>query len=156
MGKRRVYKYRLLSVYLHAFIIVFSLHAFGQVHVIEKSYEVTPGGALRMDVSAADIIIRGWQYDEVSVQAEVFGTARTLNNLELRFEQDGDDVIIRTQHARTRQLRGWRPEYRRERIVFTINAPYNYHVRVDISDGRVDVDHIDGSVQVRNIPVGHR
>ncbi len=108
-----------------------------------------------MNIAAGDVIVRGWEYDEVDVRAEVYGSARTLDNLELRFEQDRDDVVIRTQRERRVPRRGWDRGYLSERIVFTINVPYHYHVRINISAGQVDVDHIDGNVLVRNIPVGY-
>jgi len=120
-----------------------------QVHTIEKSYSVEPGGTLRMNISAGNIVIRGWEYEEVQIIAEVFGSARALDNLELRFEQDRNDVIIESRRAHKRSPRGWKRP-RSERINFTINVPYHYHIRVDVAAGKVDVDDIDGSVRVRS------
>lgn len=107
-----------------------------------------------MNIAAGDVIVRGWEYDEVGVRAEVYGSARTLDNFELRFEQERDDVVIRT-HRERRRPRWWERGHRTERIVFTINVPYHYHVRINIADGQVDVDHIDGNVLVRTIPDGY-
>ncbi len=130
-------------------LLIFSSTSLAQVHSIDKSYHVEPGGTLRMNIASGNIVVRGWEYDEVRVQAEVYGSPRTLDNLELRLEQDGNDVVIRTRRAGRQGHRSWRG-YRSERIEFTIHVPYHYHVRVSVAAGRVDVDDIDGSVQVRS------
>jgi hypothetical protein len=119
-----------------------------QVHSIDKSFLVESGGTLRMNVATGNIVVRGWEYDEVRVQVEVFGSPRALDNLELRLEQDGNDVVIRTQRVGQRRFRDW-TRHRNERIEFTVHVPYHYNVRVTLAAGRIDVDDIDGSVQVR-------
>jgi len=136
----------LISVFLLCVLIINQSNA--QVHSIEKSYVVGPGGTLRMNIAAGNIIVRGWEYDEVQIQADVHGSARALDNLELRFEQDRDDVIVRTERGQRRTFRGWRSG-RSERIDFTIYVPFDYNIRINLAAGRVDVDDIDGSVRVQ-------
>lgn len=136
-------------IVLVALFIFSPLSTAAQVHTIDKSYYVEPGGTLRMSIASGNIRVRGWEYDEVRVQAEVYGSPRALDNLELRLEKDGNDIVIRTQRAYRSGDRRWR-YHRGERIEFTIHVPYEYHVRINLAAGRVDVDDMDGSVQVRS------
>lgn len=138
---------RIISV-LFMTISLVSISA-SQVHTIDKSFLVEPGGTLHMDITYGDVIIRGWEYDEVRIQADVYGTAKVLDQLEIRLEQDADDVIVRTKRTGRRQIPGRGYRYSSERIQFTVSLPYRYHVRIHFDDGRVDVDDLDGSVRVR-------
>ncbi len=143
------HNYLILFLLFIVFLVLWSFAGIGvqaQVHTIEKSYSVEPGGTLRMNISAGNIVVRGWEYNEVEILAEVYGSPRALDNLELRFEQDRDDVIIRSKRVHRRSFRGRESE----RIHFTIYVPYHYHIRVNVAAGKVDVDDIDGSVQVRS------
>ena len=103
-----------------------------------------------MDIAYGDVIIRGWEYDEVRIQADVYGTARTLDQLEIRLELEDNDVIVRTKRTGRRQIPGRGSGYRHERIEFTVNVPYMYHVRIHFDEGRVEVEDLDGSVRVHS------
>ncbi len=144
------------QIYLNRILLIISIAVLfmsitvAQVHTIDKSFLVEPGGTLHMDIAHGDVIIRGWEYDEVRVQADVYGTARILDQLEIRLEQDANDVIVRTKRTGRRRIPGRGYGSRHERIEFTVNVPYMYHVRVHFDEGRVDVDDLDGSVRVRS------
>lgn len=150
MFERKYIKLIRLAVAVVMAVMLVQVYSQAQVHTIDKSFDVEPGGTLQINIRAGDIVVRGWEYNEVRVEAEVYGTARTLDNLELRLEQDGNDIVIRTRHAGRHSLRSMRGRHRAERIVFTIHVPYHYHVRTDIGAGRVDVDDLDGSVRVHS------
>lgn len=145
---KQIYLNRILLIIPIA--ILFMSITVAQVHTIDKSFLVEPGGTLHMDIAYGDVIIRGWEYDEVRVQADIYGTARILDQLEIRLEQDANDVIVRTKRTGRRQIPGRGYGSRHERIQFTVNVPYMYHVRVHFDEGRVDFDDVDGSVRVQS------
>lgn len=133
----------LMSFFLGIVLSCASLNA--QVHTIDRVFVVEPGGTLRMNVSSGSIAIQGWEYNEVQIQAEVYGTPRSLHRLELRLEQDGNDVIIRTRGSKDRWIHG-----RNKSIRFTIRVPFEYNVRINVGDGEVLVRDVDGHVRVRS------
>jgi hypothetical protein len=136
----------LISVCFLIFISQYSV--LGQVHSIEKTFEVEPGGALRARVSAGTITVRGWEYDEVQIRADVFGSARSLDTMEMRIEKEGNDIVVRTGYAGRRTfhfLRGGGDA----RVEFTVYVPYRYDIDMKISAGKVDIDDVDGRVSIK-------
>jgi hypothetical protein len=120
----------------------------GQVHSIEKTFEVNPGGTLRAHIHAGTITVRGWEYDEVQIHADVFGSARSLDTMEMRIEKEGNDIVVRTGYSGKRKfhfLRGGGDT----RVEYTVYVPYRYDIDAKVSAGKVDIDDVDGRVTIK-------
>jgi hypothetical protein len=145
----RTHKVNSLFLWPIAFICAAGIAVNAQVHTIERSFETAPGGNLDLNIPAGSVLIRGWDRNEVSIAAEVYGTPRTLDAMEMRLEQDGGDVTIYVRHRTRRVLRS-HGRGDRERVNFTIHVPFEYHAQLRVSAGRIDIENIDGNIHVRN------
>jgi DUF4097 and DUF4098 domain-containing protein YvlB len=124
-----------------------SIQAAPADRVIEKSFDVQPGGTLTLDTQGGKVSIEGWSRDEVRVMVELKGTSRAMEDLDITFESSRNDVTVKSEFRRRRSLFGdWN---RRLNISFQVMVPYEYNVKCKTSGGGITLGKIEGTVEGR-------
>jgi DUF4097 and DUF4098 domain-containing protein YvlB len=124
------------------------LAAYTQPHSIDKVFPVEAGGTLRLSLPTGTVIVEGWEYNEVRVQAEISGSPRFLDRLEFKLDQEENDVVIVMRHRARRWFH--RFDAADAKIKMNISVPYQYHARIDISAGTVTIENIDGDAIIKS------
>lgn len=121
-------------------------------------FNVSPGGAIRLENSFGDVDIVGWDRPEVEVtmirSTEHLYSAkerpeaqRRLDSVQITAKQDGNDVVISTEYpARSAFLH---PLSRRSdiEIHYQIHAPRDSKLTIDHNSGGVNVFDMAGDIQ---------
>lgn len=122
--------------------------------VIEKSFDVRPGGLLSVESRLGKIDVRGWDRDEVQVRIEIEGRSEYIDDIEFYIESSLDGVEIRAEIPRVRSLFGrWG---RGINIAYTLMVPFEYDVKLRTSGGGISVKKIDGDIDGRTSGGGIR
>jgi DUF4097 and DUF4098 domain-containing protein YvlB len=124
--------------------------------VINRSFDVSEGGTLTMNVDRASIKVetnRGKQV-EVEVIRKV-GTSNEeraeeiLAKYQIDFHHSGSDVTIETgDHTRSRGFFSWLKN-KNLRIHFMVTVPEKYNLNLKTSGGSITVSDIQGDVKAR-------
>jgi hypothetical protein len=132
---------------------------------IKKSFEVSSGGRLYVDLDHGTVEVRAGGGSGVSVEVErevdvdsKTDAKRILEDHELEFSQDGDDVTIRSRYDGDGGLwSGWKDRARMS-IKVLVRVPENYDVDFATGAGNVTVRDIsgdvDGTTGAGNITIG--
>ncbi|HWL15473.1 MAG TPA: DUF4097 family beta strand repeat-containing protein [Opitutus sp.] len=118
--------------------------------VVEKSFNVQPGGTLSVETSGGSIRVETAQTSQVNVVAKQRIRAsseaeadRLLKDLDLTIEQNGNDVRARA------KLNGIKWGRQPVQVDFVVSVPTRYHADLRTSGGNVDVGDLDGRLQAR-------
>lgn len=142
---------------LPSLLMVAALTAFGSVsaharieRVVEKSFNVSPGGSLEVETSGGGIRVQSSDENKVTVVARQRIKAGSeseadelLEDLSLTIEQDGNNVIARAKYER----RSWGSQP--VQVDFTVTVPERYNVKLRTSGGSVNVADLEGVADVR-------
>src|SRR5690554_3708560 len=122
---------------------------------VKEIFRVRSGGTLIVDVDHGNIVVDTIRANEVRIELErtvsvsdADEAKRILERHEYQFEQDGNDVLIRSQIDSD----GWfwsRRGRERLRIKATIQVPEQYNVEFSAGAGNVSVADLGGSVSGR-------
>lgn len=120
---------------------------------ISKSYTVRPGGKLTVDTNRGSIRVEGKRGDNIGV--EIIQNVRSsnkktvkdiLDNFQVRFEQDGNDLFIKAEYKRD-GIRGFFNRIsNRLQVKFLITVPLEYDVDLHTSGGSISVLDLEGEV----------
>lgn len=117
--------------------------------VVERTFKV--GSEARVEVTGfnGSISVNGDSGDEVRVRCIKFvrsltgiGARRALDNIELRFDQDGDRVRIEARKPRGMSI------LRNSGVRFEIVVPRRSQLRARTSNGRINVQDLDGPMHL--------
>lgn len=125
---------------------------------IKKSFDVKRGGTLGMNCDLGRIEVRGTGEERVDIEVRRDIRAGSeeeeqeiLSNLEIEFDQNGNDVFIRSRfHEGRRGLwgwDGWRNRYLR--LEFIITVPMNYNVDLRTGDEDIVVSGLQGECRCK-------
>lgn len=122
---------------------------------ISKSFNVTPGGNLNVDVDRGSIEVRPVEGNTVAVEvirrADDFRRSRaeeTLRRQQVELTQQGNDVRVYSRSQRqTRWFWFWRGD--RLSVRYVISVPKRYHADLKTSGGSITVADLEGTVKVR-------
>lgn len=122
--------------------------------VIEKSFDVHPGGLLSVETRLGKIDVSGWDRDEVQVRIEIEGRSEYIDDIEFYIESSLDGVEIQAEIPRARSLFGrWG---RGIKITYNLLVPFEYDVKLRTSGGGISVKHVDGDIDGRTSGGGIR
>lgn len=150
-------------IYLSA-IMVFSLAfiaceceniawAGGTENVVTKSFNVTSGGALTMNVERASIEVATHKSETIDIK--VILNARTpseskaediFDDYKMDFKHTGGDLDIEAEWLGSR---GFFSKGNKLRVQFKITVPEKYDLDLKTSGGSIEVSDIDGEVKVK-------
>ena len=107
--------------------------------VLDRTFSVTEGDQLRVDVGHSDVFIRTGSNKEASVRIEVDGESarRFFEHLNFSVEQDGRTVSIVT-NPRGNWNRGG------GEITVYVSIPERFDASIEVAHGDVEVDRVDG------------
>lgn len=124
---------------------------------IKKSFEVSPGGQLSVDIDIGSVEIESG--DENTVEIEVLLKADTrdedraqeiFDRFEIDFEQDGSDLYVTGDYSKEdRGWRFWERERNRLKVKFFITVPKEFDVSVETSGGSISVADLTGEVKAK-------
>jgi DUF4097 and DUF4098 domain-containing protein YvlB len=135
------------STFLFAFLMV---AAFGSASAatdgtIRKGFNVGDGGTLTLDADLGDVkVVSGG----TGVAVEILRTAdnaETLRRNDVTFDQQGNDVAVRSRYER---MHTWFNSGRELRIRYNIRVPSHYNVKLSTSGGDIDLGNLAGQANV--------
>ena len=126
------------------FSILFLFVFFGHADIIEKTFNVNPGGTLYLnsDVGVVEIRTHGQSSVEVRIDRDARGRV-SEEEFKIDMEQDGDDVRIDGYF----EDRSWSSRSR-IRIEYLITVPEKFNVDLHTSGGSILVDDLNGWANV--------
>ncbi|MGZ8851486.1 MAG: DUF4097 family beta strand repeat-containing protein [Thermoanaerobaculia bacterium] len=137
---------RLSALAFAALLVAAAAHAAVQ-DTVRRTFNVADGGTLTLEADAGDVRITS---GGSGVTVEIARKAResdVLREHELTFDQQGNDVRIRSKF-RGRDF-GWFRRTNPLELRYTIRVPSRYNLNVRTSGGDLDVRDIAGSVDCR-------
>ena len=123
--------------------------------VINRSFKVSEGGTLTMDVSRGSIEVDTWSKDMVKVKvirrvrtSDEDRADRIFRKYEVDFSQSGNDVTIETDDRLRSGFLSWFKGYNLQ-VRFLITVPEKYNLKLRTSGGSISVRDIEGDVKTR-------
>ncbi|MEJ2239703.1 MAG: DUF4097 family beta strand repeat-containing protein [Gemmatimonadales bacterium] len=120
--------------------------------MLDRSFDVGTGAALKVDVSDGDVEVRSGATGSASVK--VYVQARdgewgreVFERMQFDVGKDGDGVAVRARDAQVRDYE-WR-DRRGVGVKVEITIPEDFKIDIRTSDGDVDIGRINGPVEVR-------
>ncbi len=107
-----------------------------------KSFDVGAGGKLYVDTDIGSVEVRAGG-DGVEIEVDVSGPR--ADELELDFDQSGNDVTVRGDFPKN-TIWGWG---RSPRVEFTITVPTRFDVELATSGGSISVEDLEGEVRAK-------
>lgn len=138
-----------------AFLLIAATNSYGgHQETWEKSFDVKPGGLLTVESDLGSIEIT--TNDGNKVEVEIIAEVRTrdtekakeiLDDFEVDFEQDGNDVSILANYKK-RRWSFWKTSRKNPRVEFLISVPEEYNVDLYTAGGSISVGGIRGDAEV--------
>lgn len=131
-----------------------SAYAASTDRVIQKTFDVHPGGLLNLETRLGSVDVEGWERNEVRVMIEVEGRDRYIQDIEFFIESSPDGVDIRADIPRVRSFFGdWG---RGVRISYAIMVPYEYDLKIRTAGGGLTFKNVEGIIDSRTSGGGIR
>ncbi len=128
-----------------AFVLTVASAAAGRADVIERSFEVSPGGTLDLATDRGDLVVTSAEGSTIRVVVERDPrSGGSVDDHQVTFEPAGTDLTVRGETARA-GLMGWRST--RLRVRYTVEVPRRYHLRLDTAGGDIEVGPVEGEVR---------
>ncbi len=105
---------------------------------IKKSFDMEPGGLLKLDTDIGSIEVNSHSKNRVDVQVEIDGL--DADEFEVSFKQNGDKLVIKGD----RKGGGWGSR----KVHFEITVPKEFNLDMRTAGGSIRVDDLKGEVLV--------
>lgn len=148
-------KMHLIVLIIAATSILMAPPLFGKTEDnIKKSFQVEPGGKLILETDLGSIEVKGM--DSRTVDVEVIREIRTrsskkaeelLEEFQIKFSQDGNDVYINADYERTSWQKFWDNLRKSLRVKYIISVPRNYNVDLKTKGGSITIESLDGEAR---------
>jgi DUF4097 and DUF4098 domain-containing protein YvlB len=129
-------------VFLLSSILALAVLGTASAEITNKSFDVGDGGKLYVDTDVGSIEVRS---GGSGVSIEVDASGPRADELELDFQQNGNDVTVRGDFPKS-SLWSWG---RSPKIEFTITVPRRYDVELKTSGGSISVEDLEGEVRAK-------
>ncbi len=119
---------------------------------VKRSFDVEPGGTLMIDTDLGSIRIHTHNQDrvDVAIDRNVDGNERkverTLEKLDIQYDQTGDNVQVRIEYEKGGWLDWGSPDLE---LDIAVTVPTRYNLDLNTSGGSIEVDDLEGTVQAR-------
>ena len=120
-----------------AFVVAMLMPALVSAQEVNRTYDVSPGGTLRLDIeTGGSITITGWDRDQVEVNISVSG-------------RDGSDVIVDLNEIRNGVAISTEYEGRNGRadLEIDIRVPAVFNLDLETTGGDVRVENVEGEIK---------
>lgn len=125
-----------------------------QSDIITRSFDVGYGGTLTVDTDLGSIDIKTARARRVEVEITkdiwpgIFADREEiLDDIEIEFRQDGDDVYIYCEYDRSWMDRFW--DNAQLRLNFAITVPNEYNLDLSTSGGNIEIADLEGDVRCK-------
>jgi DUF4097 and DUF4098 domain-containing protein YvlB len=129
---------------------------------LEKTFSVTPGGKLILDVDRGSIDLTSGNGSEVKVEVFRKVSARTkskeqelLREHQVNFQQEGNIVTVRSLGKRV-SSKWWNWDRTRFEFRYVVSVPQKFNVDLKTSGGGISAEDLIGDVKVRTSGGGLR
>ncbi len=136
---------------LVSLLLLLATSVFAADDVLRKGFNVADGGTLKLDAGVGEVkIVTGG----TGVAVELVRTYRgkrgeeRMRDMEVTFNQQGNDVIIDTDMGRDDNWFNWN-NWAHFEVQWNIRVPDRYNLDVRTSGGSIELDPIDGTVEAR-------
>jgi len=124
---------------------------------IKKSFSVSPGGQLFVDIDLGSIEIETGTQNTVDVEIMLKADTRDedkaremFDRFQVEFEQDGNVLYITGDYAKEeKNWRFWERDHNRLQIKIYITVPREFDVSVETSGGSIAVADLKGDVKAK-------
>lgn len=129
-------------------LIIFVLFISGSIFagnkklIIEKSFDVTSGQTLHMDVSPGDVFVESWNKDEVKVL--VYANSKAEDKLEFILKKTSDGVSVKTE----REGSGW-SWFNNMSVKFEVYVPKSFKTQISTSGGDIKIVEVTGKGELK-------
>ncbi len=106
---------------------------------LDKTFTVSPGGKVTVDVDGGDVVVNGGSSNQVVVQIVLKGSRDALEKITLSAEQQGNDVAVKAK----REWTGWFNGFNQQTTV-TVTVPKKYGTDLRTSGGNIVVKDVEG------------
>ncbi len=128
-----------------ACLLAFSaLQGYAAEELIEKTFDLNPGGELVVDVSGAQVTIEPGGGDQVRLRAHIKGSASFVDNYKLSFDSDADRLEIRAKQEN--RFKWWQG---RSSVRFDLVIPSRCQLDVRTSGGSIKASGIVGDALLK-------
>jgi DUF4097 and DUF4098 domain-containing protein YvlB len=107
----------------------------------DKTFDVSPGGTLRLDTDLGRVSVEGTGSSQVVIAVTIRGSSRDVEEFEVSAEKSGNDVEV----IAGGKSRRWK--FRDLDVRFVVKVPREYNLRVHTSGGDVEVQSVKGLVR---------
>ncbi len=138
---------------LFTWLFMVPIVVFGEVDGdIKKSFDIKPGGWLKLESDIGSIDVKTGQRNQVEV--EVLFSLRSgngdrlqelLDDFDIDFRQSGNDVIIQAEYQKDR-WNLWNSDRNTLRVEFRVTVPSKYNLDLETAGGSIRVDDLEGEV----------
>lgn len=114
-----------------------------QAREVEKTFDVSPGGTLKLETNRGSIRVGTHNSDQVSVRVEIEGSNE--DDMQIEFSNSGNDVtVIGEQEG---QSKGFWGGSNYTKVAFDIKVPKSYNLDVDTAGGSIKIQDLNGRVE---------
>lgn len=110
---------------------------------LHRSFNVAPGGTLTLDADVGDIQVSP---GAGGVSIDVFRRGRAAQDLEVSFDQQGNDVNVTARYQHGSRWFNWSGDLDAR---FVVTVPSRYNVRLNTSGGDIRVGDLQGEVRCK-------
>jgi hypothetical protein len=144
-----------LTILFSVTFLLTSCFTFGSFEdTINKSFTVSPGGTLYLESDIGSIQVKGARDNKVDIEVvrEIKSGSEKkaeeiLKDLEISFNQKGDDVYITAKYDKSGWDRFWNNIGKYLRVEFIISVPENYNLDLYTKGGSISAEDIQGVVK---------
>jgi DUF4097 and DUF4098 domain-containing protein YvlB len=148
--------FSLAAIFVLALFAISCTHAMSMGRTedtLTRSFNVSEGGTLRMDVDGASVEIdtAGGNTVDVKVILKAHTSSKSkakdiFDDYKIDFDHSGKNVTIESDYDRGRKLFSWG---RRLSVRFIVTVPSKYNLDVKTSGGSISVSEIEGEIKVK-------
>jgi hypothetical protein len=127
-----------------------------QAKVINKSFDVSSNGLLKLETNVGSLKINTHNDNVVKVEIKIEG--KDEDSMNVSFDKSDNNVTIIGERERKGNWGGW-GNSSRLRVSYRITVPQNYNLDVDTSGGSIGISDLKGKVDAHtsggSISLGH-
>lgn len=109
----------------------------------EKTFKVSPGAKLDLGTSPGDVLVKGWDKNEVQIVIRCNDKAK--ENMKFKMELENGNVVVRGEKVNDS---GWF-SLGNMKVKYEIHVPQDFNVAVKTSGGDVDLRDIVGNAELK-------
>ena len=124
-------------------LLLLSAPAWSADKVLDRTFDVTPGGRLTVMADSGDITVRGSDSNRMVVHITAKGSESSMKRMAFSAEQTAEGVTVRAEDAPDGWL-DWLSFNWRMQVRVTVDLPRRYDLDLKTSGGDIDVAHVEG------------